>query len=104
MTAGNAESESDLSGYFDPGDFGRKILLLSVNRSAWALFDNEDEEVQPEVGDNPVIAPRTRVTMMTSDLSGVELGDRVEVNGTEFEITTRLDSGDGLTVLRLVEV
>lgn len=84
-------------------DFGEQVTYNQVNRGSkkvMAIFDQVYESV--EVGGSvPFALSQPRLTLRTSDVSGVAEGDSFLIRSFTYKVTIVMADGTGITELAL---
>jgi hypothetical protein len=85
-------------------DFGITVKLNpgdTTESAIVAIFDEDQEIINPQTGE--VISASPALTCKSADVSGVSVGDSVEVNSVTYKIKAKLEDGTGITLLQLTE-
>jgi hypothetical protein len=84
-------------------DFGEQVTYTPVNggcKKVTAIFDQVYESV--EVGGSvPFALSQPRLTVRTSDVSGVAEGDSFLIRSFNYKVTIVMSDGTGITELAL---
>lgn len=98
------ESASDLLGYFDTEAHGvsasitidgsASTISVILNKEYFAIDPGLAMEIE---GSQPVCTGRT------SDMTGVEIGDTIQISSVTYNIRSVQNDGTGITVLVLEE-
>jgi len=97
------ESEAELAGMFDPGEFGQLATFTAPDGSSFdvdVIFDRVHYQAEVDA-ETHVSTSQPQVQGRTEDLTSVRRGFRVAVDGELFRVHERQDDGTGVTTILL---
>lgn len=97
------ESNADKLAFFNTQEFGVTSKITSdssgIECDVVGIFDNQ--YLNLDLGAGSVSTSELQFMCRTSDVSHVTQGDKLELDGVNYEITDLQNDGTGMTVLKL---
>lgn len=99
----SVESDSDLSVFFDPSDFGTAASYTPAGKRPIqipGLFDNPSAS-QSITDMMDIVVPQPRFVCRTADLPRAAEGDKINIKGIKYTVRVVTNDGEGVTSLML---